>query len=281
LVERTAFDHFCLQKAVAAGAAFTVVKKIDAVSENERNISLATDRGMIRARYLIGADGVHSRIRRLTGRFARFQSGFAVEGMLKQIPPQTLEMGFDFSQVCGGYGWVFPKKDHINVGLYSWQPQVSMTRGNLISYARRRLGGSRPVHITGYPLGMGGWRYRPGFGRTLLAGDAAGLVDPLLGEGLYHAIISGQQAAAAICTALDAGSDACQTYADRLRPLQRELMFSQLVATIFYRLPLIGYLLLTSPASRLPLMQGFAKGMPLLDIFCRGPRFWLGMDRDT
>jgi hypothetical protein len=58
-------------------------------------------------------------------------------------------------------------------------------------------------------------------------------------------------------------------------------MFSQLVATIFYRLPLIGYLLLTSPASRLPLMQGFAKGMPLLDIFCRGPRFWLGMDRDT
>jgi flavin-dependent dehydrogenase len=112
---------------------------------------------------------------------------------------------------------------------------------------------------------------------VLLVGDAAGLVDPLLGEGLYHAIISVQAAAAAIADAMDTGSDACKTYAKGLMPIQRNLLFAQVASAGFYRMPKMGHLLLTSPMARIPLMSGFSRGMPLLDIFLHGYRCGFGL----
>ncbi len=277
MVERSAFDFFCLKKTVTAGACFAVVKRIDNIVESHRRVSLVTDGGMIRARFLIGADGVHSRVRRLTGRFARFRPGFAVEGRVDRVPPNDLNMGFDFSRVAGGYGWVFPKAGHINVGLYTLNSNVRITRQDLVDYSVRRIGRPVPTRITGSLLGMGGWRYRPGRGRVLLVGDAAGLVDPLLGEGLYHAIISGQEAAAAILDAMDSGRDACQTYAKGLMPIQRDLIFSLAASKAFYGLPGMGHLLLVSPPARIALMTGFTQGLPLLDIFRHGHRFWFGL----
>jgi flavin-dependent dehydrogenase len=277
MIERSAFDYFCLKKTVAAGARFSVVKRIDQIVESDRRVSVITDRGVIRARFLIGADGAHSRVRRLTGRFDGYRAGFAVEGIVDRSPSMDLSMGFDFSRVSGGYGWIFPKKNHINVGLYSLKADVKIDRQDLVDYAVQRIGRPVPTRITGFPLGMGGWRYRPGRGRVLLVGDAAGLVDPLLGEGLYHAIISGQKAAAAIADAMSTGKDACKTYANGLVPIQRDLLFAHAASAAFYKLPKIGYLLLVSPPARIALMGGFSKGMPLLDIFRHGYRFWFGM----
>lgn len=277
MVERSAFDYFCLKKTVTAGTRFAVVKRIDKIVENDRHVSLITDGGMIRARFLIGADGVHSRVRRLTGRFTRFRPGFAVEGLVDLAPPDDLNMGFDFSRVAGGYGWVFPKAEHINVGLYTLRSDVKITRQDLVDYSVRRIGRPVPTLITGSPVGMGGWRYRPGRGRVLLVGDAAGLVDPLLGEGLYHAIISGQEAASAILDAMNSGRDACKTYAKGLMPIQRDLLFALAASNAFYRLPGMGHLLLISPPARIALMTGFSQGMPLLDIFRHGYRFWFGL----
>ena len=277
MVERAAFDLFCLKKTVAAGARFAVVKRIDVIVESHRSVSLVTESGVIRARFLVGADGAHSRVRRLTGRFSGFRTGFAVEGLVYRSPPKHLNMGFDFSRVSGGYGWVFPKAGHINVGLYTMRGDVKIASQDLVDYAVRKIGRPGPTHITGFPLGMGGWRYRPGCGRVLLVGDAAGLVDPLLGEGLYHAITSGQEAAAAIADAMDTGRDACRTYTKGLTPIQRDLLFAQAASAAFYRLPRMGHLLLVSPPARTALMTGFSQGLPLLDIFRHGYRFWFGM----
>ena len=277
MVERADFDLFCLEKTVAAGARFAVVKRIDTIVESPQGVSLVTEIGVIRARFLIGADGAHSRVRRLTGRFAAFRPGFAVEGLVDRPPPKDMNMGFDFSWVSGGYGWVFPKAGHINVGLYTLRADVKISRQDLVDYAVRRIGRPAPTHISGFPLGLGGWRYRPGRGRVLLVGDAAGLVDPLLGEGLYHAIVSGQEAAAAIADAMDTGRDACKAYAKGLMPIQRDLLFAQAASAAFYRLPRMGHLLLVSPPARTALMIGFSEGMPLLDLFRHGYRFWFGL----
>jgi geranylgeranyl reductase family protein len=274
LVERTAFDDFCLQQTLSTGVRFERVKRIDRILETNRRVSLVTDGGVIRSRYVIGADGVHSRVRQLTERFAGMRFAFAVEGIVERAPSERLDMGFDFSWVKDGYGWVFPKDGHINVGLYRLGSTTKLTRRRLIDYAVRRIGDPQPVRIAGYPLGLGGWRYRPGRGRVLLVGDAAGLVDPLLGEGLYNAITSGQQAAAAIGAALHDGGDACRRYAQALKPIQHDLRFSRLAALFFYRFPGTGHWLLTSPAASIALMKGFSQGLPLISIFCRGCRDW-------
>lgn len=276
MVDRPAFDLFCLQKAMAAGADFEIVRRIDSITETREAVTMTTDCGPIHCRYLIGADGAHSRVRLLTGRFAAIRFGFGVEGGVAALPGNNPEMGFDFDRVCGGYGWVFPKKDHLNVGLYTHRSPARIRRRDLVDYISRRLGDAAPEQVSGYPLGMGGWRYRPGHGRVLLAGDAAGLVDPLLGEGLYHAIVSGRKAARAVADAMDTGCDACRSYGSALTPIRRELQFARVAAAVFYRLPDLGYALLTSPAARIPLMSGFARGMPLLAIVLNGYRFWLG-----
>lgn len=276
MVDRSAFDFFCLQKTVAAGAVFKIVNRIESIVETRGIVTMNTDFGPIRCRYLIGADGVHSRVRLLTGRFKAIRFGFGIEGIVKDLPDNDPGMGFDFDRVCGGYGWVFPKKDHINVGLYTQRWPARIRRQDLADYASRRLGGAPPEQVSGYRLGMGGWRYWPGRGRVLLAGDAAGLVDPLLGEGLYHAIVSGRKAARAVTDAMDTGCDACRSYGIALAPIQRELLFAWFAAAVFYRLPDMGYSLLTSPAARIPLMGGFARGMTLLDLVLNGVRFWIG-----
>ena len=275
MVERSKFDNFCLEKTIFEGACFRVVTHIESIIEGDDGVSLLADGETIRGSFLIGTDGVHSRVRRITGRFPSKHFGFAVEANVNAIPPEKVNIAFDFSQASGGYGWVFPKNDHINVGLYTMRSHEAIRRKDLEAYISRKFGRVRHEPIRGYPMGLGGWRYRPGRGRVLLAGDAAGLVDPLLGEGLYHAIVSGQRAAAAIDAAATKGSDACQNYALALRPIQRELLFAQIAADLFYRFPVLGHGLLISPAVRIPLMQGFARGMSLWPIFLQGYRFWL------
>ena len=244
-------------------------------------MALFTDRGLIRCDFLIAADGAGSRVRRLTGCFNGFEAGFAVEGIADRAASTTPPMGFDFDPVNGGYGWVFPKGETINVGLYRQRGDIAPRRGELIAYAGLRLGRTPVRRIVGQALGMGGWRYRPGYGRILLTGDAAGLVDPLLGEGLYHAVISGQHAAAAVADAAASGRDACRGYAEAIRPIQHELHFSDWLGEAFYLYPRAGYLLLISPAFRVALMGGFAQGLTLPASLLNGYRFWLGRGRMT
>jgi geranylgeranyl reductase family protein len=276
MVERSAFDRYCLDQTLAAGARFGIVRRIDRVVETEEAVSLSTDAGCIRTPYVIGADGIYSRIRKLTGRFPAIRTGFAVEGIIEGQPPARLTMGFDFSQVAGGYGWIFPKRDHINVGLYCRYPNGSLSRRALVDYVRSRTA-VRSVHrIAGYPLGTGGEYYRPGRGRVVLVGDAAGLVEPLLGEGLFHAVRSGQLAAAAILAADATGADACRLYERALRPIQADLRFARIAAMPFYRLPMCGHLLLGWWPVRIALMGGFAHGLPLPAIVRHAYRYWTG-----
>jgi flavin-dependent dehydrogenase len=128
---------------------------------------------------------------------------------------------FHPSATLRGYGWVFPKRDHLNVGIYSQRPLDRTFLRDLDAYLRY--------------LGIESWSRRGPFaapipaearvgelarGRVFLAGDAAGLADPVTGEGISHAMASGGAAAETIHTALGrrAGPDeASRDYRGRLR----------------------------------------------------------------
>jgi flavin-dependent dehydrogenase len=180
---------------------------------------------------------------------------------LKQTDRHAVE--FDFGVINAGYGWIFPKDDHCNVGLYTNSSASSLSRNALKAYVRKKLGEASLTTCVGYPIGLGGETYALSSRRIFLAGDAAGLTDPLLGEGIANAIKSGQAAASAIHLELSGGAPAVHTLAKKLKVIQDDLAETGRWANWFYGDLHTGYRVLTSPLVRYALMKGFASGLPL------------------
>ena len=310
---RERFDAFCLEQTLAAGAELKKIESVVALRESATwvEIDVAVAGGgteTLRAPVLIGADGSNGQMRRLAAgldiqrhalahgacvesRTAElpaepewYARGFALEAMVPfEVLPATLPAGdgphdlvFDFAPIAGGYGWLFPKGDHINVGVGGFVPKderstnsdgmacESVTRGLLESYTRQKLGvelSEVQAHVSGQHLGLGGHGYVPR-GRVLLAGDAAGLVDPLTGEGIFSAIKSGQAAAAAVMASADAdAASLSRAYAERLRELQATLVFSHDAAKSFYREPGRGFRVVRKPLLRHLMLKTYADGL--------------------
>lgn len=291
---REVFDNFCLQQTLASGCngGRVMLLKIDALVNLRElpthvELDIATPEGQrtLEASAILGADGSNGQTRTLYAKMHAnnrtvsewFTRGFALEATIpyaalsSKLPQGNAphDLIFDFAPLSGGYGWLFPKGDHINIGIGVFAPdstQVELKQINrrfLTDYTRDKLGldldtiDPAITQVTGQHLGMGGHRYIPQ-GRFLLLGDAAGLVDPLTGEGIHSAITSGQAAAAAI---LSCEEDIAEAYAHRLAPLQQTLAFSHSVAEAFYAQPERGFRLLRSPMVRNLVLKTYANGM--------------------
>jgi geranylgeranyl reductase family protein len=266
MTERSEFDLFCLNKTLAAGAEFRVVKKIHAAAELEEHVELITEQGTLRSKFLIGADGANSAIRKRFVPFPEFRKGFAIEAQVPITENRHYEMAFDFGVVKSGYGWVFPKGDHLNIGLYTFDERIKLKADALHSYCRDKTGYQSMRKIAAFSIGFGGWGYGPGLKRTFLVGDAAGLADPLLGEGLHNAIKSGQAAAHAILQETSGGDRASLCYHKHIGPIKADTLAAYKTARWFYRFPSIGYTLLSLPLMSSKLMEGYAMGLTLSEI---------------
>ena len=260
---RSELDAFCLEKTLAAGARFRPTARIHAIREHRNFVDLETSAGPLRAAFLVGADGAQSRIRRLSGDFTNYYMGFAIEGTFPINPENPPCMAFDFNVIESGYGWLFPKDDHVNIGLFTASQTIALKKKDLVAYARWKLGRVDVENLSGHPMGMGGWHYHPRCRRILLAGDAAGLVDPLLGEGIYNAVSSGQLAARAIVLSESHTKTAAHIYNRLLKDIRLDLQVGRLTALWFYRMPALGHRVLTSGPVKKALMKGFALGWPL------------------
>ncbi|MBD3368634.1 MAG: geranylgeranyl reductase family protein [Candidatus Eisenbacteria bacterium] len=123
---------------------------------------------------------------------------------------------FDLRAVRSGYGWVFPKRDHLSVGVYQRRPVGRRLRAALTGFLREWGFGDDPLEgpfASPVPLRAGPF----GSERVLLAGDAAGLADPITGEGIPHAVESGRAAAECVASALASGEDALADYRNGIR----------------------------------------------------------------
>ena len=147
---------------------------------------------------LVGADGANGVVARTFGLGGGIEYGIALEGNGPLAAGQrglaTVEVGV----VPGGYGWVFPKSDHANYGVGGWSSEGPRVREHL-----RRLCAAHGVDSakltdlrgTRLPMRRSG---RASAGPVLLVGDAAGLVDPLTGDGIFEALVSARLASEAI-----------------------------------------------------------------------------------
>ncbi|MBA3523124.1 MAG: geranylgeranyl reductase family protein [Geodermatophilaceae bacterium] len=196
VIRRTDFDAALVGAAVARGAILVRhrLRRIDIRSD-----SVVLD-GEIAARVVVGADGANSTVRRLLGAPAGRSStvAVAIRGYAPAAAdPSSLVIAFGRSRVPA-YAWSFPLADGgANVGYGVLDRRAGGSRADLLEGLRRTLPGHEPVASTvrGHQLPLStGARFHPN-GRVLLTGDAAAMVNPLTGEGIYYAIVTGAMAA--------------------------------------------------------------------------------------
>jgi geranylgeranyl reductase family protein len=210
MVARDEFDDALRQAAVEAGVTVQQRSPVRGLSQ-DRGPACArlADGTTVRAQVLIGADGSSGVSARYAGvRFQQVDLGLEVE-----IPvpapvagPWRERLLLDWGPIPGSYGWVFPKGDRLTVGVIAARGQGERTRQYLRDFTAR-------LGLAGYPVTQDSGhltRCRAGDsplrnGRVLVAGDAAGLLEPWTREGISFALRSGAMAGAAAAQAAAAG----------------------------------------------------------------------------
>jgi len=274
---RQELDDYCLRQTMEAGAQFDHIGRITAVAETGDGVTVETAERKYAGRFLVGADGVHSRVRQLVfgDAPAWFRRGFALEAQVYPEDRRSSALIFDFAPVRHGYGWVFPKRDHLNVGLgvYDDSGTEKLDRARLGLYIHGRLGDARVEQVTGQYLGFGAENAPTVAGRIFLVGDAGGFADPLTGEGIYGAIASGQAAAEAIERELRGKPAADRTFARRTKQLRQDLRLSASGARWFYGNLDPGYRALTAPVFRRAVINAYANGTKIAALASAVRRF--------
>ena len=269
---RAELDEFVLQKTLDAGATFIKIERLIQLEQSDNSVEVQTDIGNIKSDFLIGADGANSKVRQLIEYPQELTRGFAIEAQVACSSAQDPTMTFDFGVVPRGYGWVFPKGDHYNVGVYTFDARFRLFPEQLRSYIREKLGSVNPSHIVGHSIGFGAWNQAKSGARIFLVGDAGGFCEPILGEGIFYAIKSGQAAAESVLDQIRNVMNADVSFQRRSSYLRGDLRVARKLAKGFYRDLGIGYRLLTSPLFKYALMKGYSSGIPLGHIPANLPR---------
>lgn len=272
IVPRLILDNAIRERALASGAAFAGGVHVTALEPNGREVVIR-QRGErsaapIRARLAVVATGANVSL-------------LLRSGLLPQAPPLMLAARTYYEELSGlqrriqfrfdgvplpGYGWVFPVSDsaaNVGAGFFTTgrtarplpaTPGIALENFVRIPPLRALLAGARQAGpVKGFPLRVD-FATAPTFGqRVLLVGEAAGLVNPLTGEGIDYALESGKIAAEHVIRLFAAGDLARPDLAayDELlrRRFQRLFIFCTRLRNLFMR-PLFLNRLIKASARR-------------------------------
>ena len=196
MVMRDEFDAALLRHAVAQGAVVrqrAPVRALDAEAGRAR--ARLADGSFVTAKVIIGADGSSGVSARHVGvEFAQVDLGLELEiaapaAVGRQWAGRIL---LDWGKIPASYGWVFPKGDRLTVGVIAARGNGDATREYLREFVDRlRLGSCEVIRDSGHLTRCRTDQSSLRKGRVLVAGDAAGLLDPWTREGISFALRSG------------------------------------------------------------------------------------------
>jgi geranylgeranyl reductase family protein len=260
MVRRTEFDDALRGAAEKAGAQVRAGVTVRAVTDE--GVRLA-DGSLIDGRVIVGADGSAGVSARHVGvEFEQVDLGLELELPVhgRQRAAWRNHVHIDWGPVPGSYAWVFPKDDTLTVGVIAARGDGERTRAYLRDFVRRLgLDGVAPEHDSGHLT-----RVRtPGSpvrkGRVIVAGDAAGLLEPWTREGISFATRSGRLAGAAAATG------ALDTYGARVEEaLGPEMRAGRLILAAFRRHPEVFHNTLRTPPGWM-MFRRFCQGRMTFD----------------
>jgi geranylgeranyl reductase family protein len=237
MTQRRRLDAYLVEQAVAAGAEFRDGVRVARVAQGEVDGDTAV--------VVIGADGANGVTARSLGLRTDREHGVALEGNLANEAVDAERFAhrlvLEFGTVPGGYGWVFPKGDHVNVGVGGWETEGPRLREHLARLCEAHgLDVSALTQVRGHRLPLRRQGAALAEARVALVGDAAGLVDPLSGDGMYEAFLSANLAARHALELLAGERESFDDYAaeleERLAPLVRASWGAKLALDHFPRL---------------------------------------------
>jgi geranylgeranyl reductase family protein len=246
MVMRDQFDAYLAARAVAAGAELRDGSALTGLERAGRDVRLVAGGETVTARYVVGADGATGTTARLAS-FAPVSRTGAPAIEVELAVPDAVRARYadaivvDALAVHGGYGWIFSKGEHLSVGVGALLPAGQHTlRASLTRFLATHAGLSegRTLLQRGHSIPLAGQRTAWRRGPIVLAGDAAGLGDPLTGEGISYALASGRRAGRAVLDALGAEPGALDRYERFIAgTLGGDLRYARWVAALAYRYP--------------------------------------------
>ncbi len=264
MVIRDKFDEYFFNKTLEIGVDFKKINKIKEITALGNSILVKVDENVYETKYLVGADGANSTVRKITSNLNYKNPVYAYEGIVEQKnEKQVTEFIFNKS----GYAWIFPKNEHYNVGignLISNKHTKKLSKKDLYEFVQKHFKTGSIKNITAFPIGTEGESYKTA-NNIFLVGDAAGFAESLLGEGIYNAIISGKYAAKAIVESELKGQEASQIYNKFLEAFTNELKLYKKGAKILYGYPLISYWMMRFGLGK-KFMDGYSTGKTLSEI---------------
>jgi flavin-dependent dehydrogenase len=265
MTQRLRLDAYLAEQAAAAGADFRDGVRVTAVAASGDGYEVAAAGTHVRGAVLVGADGANGITARALGLGADPTYGVALEG---NLPYEALARDryagrafVELATLPGGYSWVFPKGDHVNVGVGGWEREGPQLRAHLERLCRAHGASADALeNVRGHRLPLRRPEARLARGRALVVGDAGGLVDPLSGDGMYEAFVSARLAADATLAVLSGTAADLEPYDTAVRGTLARLTSASWGAKLaFDRFPRLTFAL-SRPPFVWPVVEALLRG---------------------
>ena len=250
---RDHFDQWLMNKARLAGTEVREDEPAENIKALPEGVEVTTARGRYHGQYVIGADGAMSLVAQHFFPGRRLRKIPALESEIRNgsshLYGKTNMTLISLSAVKKGYGWIFPKRNGLSVGVGEFMSGAKRPKQSFHTFSTQDptlatlqiptpLGHPLPIFNRNPKTNGDQWTGSLVKHRAMLVGDAGHLVDPLLGEGIYYAIRSGQLAANSILSVLGDPTQRLDEYEKAAyQEFGQEFRIASRLAGIIYGIP--------------------------------------------